>query len=76
MYRLSYYTPTSRINHALALSAAIAASNLPDGALIAIARPLHRLSESTARPRLHRSTWRLCQLVIGDALAIRIARGK
>ena len=76
MYRLNYYTPTSRINHALALSAAIAASNLPDSARIVIARQFHRLHKRTAPRRLRRSTWRLWQLVMGDALSIRIARGK
>lgn len=72
MYRLRYYTPSGPINHALALTTAVAAAHLPRPALIAVARNITTVARTTKRPRLRRYARRLVWLIVGDATSIQI----
>jgi len=70
VHRLSYYQPTGPINHALALTAALAAAQLPRPALIFVSRRIVHVARTTRRPRLRRYSKRLTWLVVGDAISI------
>ena len=77
MLRLTYFQPRARSCAAVAPLVALAASYIPPRWLRYAIKPIRALSNSAPRPRtrpLIRAATRAIDLLVGDGVAIRVAR--